>query len=96
MLRHRLKQKALAYKGNKCEKCGYDKCARALEFHHLDSTEKEFGISQKGYTRPWGAIQKELDKCLLLCSNCHAEIHDKEDPVKRQLPHLGTIQEPQC
>jgi len=86
VLRHRLKQKALSYKGNKCERCGYDKCVRALEFHHLDSNEKEFGISQKGHTRPWNSIQKELDKCLLLCSNCHAEIHEEEELRKRELP----------
>lgn len=42
---------ALEYKGNKCSICGYDKCLGALEFHHLDSEEKDFGISEKGYTR---------------------------------------------
>ena len=47
----------------------------ALEFHHLDSTHKDFGISSKGYTRSWTKISEELDKCLLLCANCHREVH---------------------
>ncbi len=68
-----LKEKAVAYKGGKCEKCGYDKYIGALEFHHPENN-KEFGIGQKGYTKSWEAIKKELDKCMLVCSNCHKEI----------------------
>lgn len=66
------KQKAVEYKGGKCEKCGYDKCIAALEFHHPDPTQKEFIISRK-----WSfeKIKNELDKCVLLCSNCHKEVH---------------------
>ena len=73
--RHLIKEKAIAYKGGKCEKCGYNKCVRALEFHHTDKN-KEFGIGAKGYTRSWEEVKKELDKCILLCSNCHKEIED--------------------
>lgn len=75
--RRLLKVKAVEYKGGKCEICGYDKCIDALEFHHLDPQKKEFGIAQKGYTRSWNNVKKELDKCLLLCSNCHKELHFK-------------------
>ena len=96
LLRKNLKQKAVDYKGGKCERCGYSRCVRALQFHHLDPEEKDFGISQKGLTRPWSVIQTELDKCLLLCSNCHAEVHEEEDQAKRQLPHLDSNQEHQC
>lgn len=70
-----LKEKSLAYKGGKCEKCGYNKCDSALEFHHLDHNKKDFGISQDGNTRPWNQIKEELDKCVLLCANCHRETH---------------------
>ena len=66
---------AIEYKGGKCECCGYDKCVSALEFHHLDSSTKEFGIGQKGYTRSWDKNKEELDKCILVCANCHIEIH---------------------
>lgn len=67
---------AIAYKGGKCQICGYDKCVGALEFHHLDPTQKDFGISAKGYTRSWDKNKQELNKCILVCANCHREIHN--------------------
>ena len=70
-----LKEKAINYKGGKCVFCGYKKCNQALEFHHLGSYEKDFGVSAKGYTRSWSKVRDELDKCILVCSNCHREIH---------------------
>lgn len=74
--RRKVKKLAIQYKGGKCERCGYDKCSRALEFHHLDPNEKDFGIGHKGYTRSWEKVKEELDKCIMVCANCHAEIHD--------------------
>ena len=74
--REKVKDMAIEYKGGSCQICGYDKCNRALEFHHLDPLEKDFGISSKGYTRSWNAIKEELDKCIMVCANCHREIHD--------------------
>lgn len=75
--RYLIKEKAVEYKGGKCELCGYDKCVDALEFHHKNPNEKDFGISS-GETRSWEKIKKELDKCIMLCANCHREIHSKE------------------
>lgn len=72
--RQRVKRKAVQYKGGKCQGCGYDKCIRALTFHHIDSKQKDFNISSS--TVSWETIRKELDKCILLCANCHAEVHD--------------------
>lgn len=72
--REKLKLKAVAYLGNECQECGYKKCRQALHFHHL--RDKHRSISQmitRSYA--WNRIQSELDKCILLCSNCHAEIH---------------------
>lgn len=76
--RRREKTKAILveYKGGKCEVCGYHKCLSALEFHHIDSSEKDFGIGQKGYTRSIEKNKEEVDKCILVCANCHREIHD--------------------
>jgi hypothetical protein len=67
---------SIEHKGSKCIACGYNKCIKALEFHHLDSKIKDFGISEKGYTRSWEKVKKELDKCILLCANCHREVHE--------------------
>ena len=73
--RKKLKAMALEYKGGKCAKCEYDRCSAALEFHHEDPDFKEFGICESGNTRSWDAVKAELDKCVLLCSNCHREAH---------------------
>ncbi|MBL7047569.1 MAG: hypothetical protein ISR95_08105 [Candidatus Marinimicrobia bacterium] len=73
--RQKVRIKAVEYKGGKCEKCGYDNCIEALEFHHLNPCRKEFGISDKGYTRSWDTIKKEIESCQLLFANCHREVH---------------------
>jgi hypothetical protein len=70
-----LRTKAIWYKGGRCEICGYSKCSDALEFHHLEKDMKDFGISSKGYTRGWGRVKEEIDKCILVCANCHRELH---------------------
>jgi hypothetical protein len=73
------KQKCIDYKGGKCESCGYNSCAGALEFHHKDPTQKDFHISSVRLTS-WKkneqTITKELNKCTMVCANCHREIHE--------------------
>ncbi len=71
--RRKIKLMAIDYKGGKCVVCGYKKYPGALDLHHVNG-KKGFGIGEKGYTRSWEAIKKELDKCILVCSNCHREI----------------------
>ena len=73
--RKKIRQMAVEYKGGRCQECGYSSCIEALEFHHSNSSGKDFSISEKGYTRSWAKVKKELDKCMLLCANCHREIH---------------------
>lgn len=73
--RRHLREKAVEYKGSKCFICGYQKCIKALEFHHLTSDDKNFGLSARGVTRAWEKVKKELDKCILVCANCHRELH---------------------
>ncbi len=68
------KVKAVEYKGGQCIGCGYNKCLEALEFHHLDPSAKEFEISDR---RSWEALTIELDKCVLVCANCHREFHSE-------------------
>jgi ribosomal protein L30E len=71
--RKRTKIKLVEYKGGKCEKCEYKKCIEALEFHHLNPNEKDFTISGKSWS--FDRLKEEVDKCILVCSNCHKEIH---------------------
>jgi hypothetical protein len=70
--RLKFKKKMVEYKGGKCEKCGYNKSVYAMDFHHLYG--KDFRLS-RGYHKSWKLVKAELDKCSLLCSNCHREIH---------------------
>jgi hypothetical protein len=73
--RKRIKQKAVDYKGGNCSICGYSKCNRSLDFHHLEPENKSFAISSN-LNRKWEDLKRELDKCILVCRNCHGEIHD--------------------
>jgi hypothetical protein len=73
--RRKLKTMVVEYRGGKCVVCGYSKCIWALDLHHRDETEKEFGLSARGMTRSWEKIKQEADKCVVLCANCHREIH---------------------
>jgi len=68
----KLKEKRVKEKGGKCQICGYDKSIAALEFHHVNSTEKENVISRLTLRK----AKEELKKCILICSNCHREIHN--------------------
>jgi len=61
-------------RGGKCERCGYDKCLGALEFHHLNPTVKEFHLgTRRGVNIDM--LREELAKCQMLCANCHREVH---------------------
>ena len=75
--RKMIRRMSVEYKDGKCEQCGYDRCIEALEFHHLDPSKKDFNVSHRGYTRSWKRVMLELDKCVMLCANCHREIHAK-------------------
>jgi hypothetical protein len=81
--RRKSKLKAIEYKGGKCQKCGYNKCPNALVFHHLDPSKKDFGISSGGKIKNFEKIKAELDKCVLLCQNCHSEVHYEEFQLNR-------------
>ena len=77
--RIRKKRELIDYKGGECEKCGYSKdVLGAYDFHHIDPSKKKFGISK------WNRLNikdliKEVDNCMLVCKNCHAEIHAEEN-----------------
>jgi transposase len=77
------KKKCVDYKGGFCVSCGYDKDITALEFHHKNPQEKEINPS-KMLNKSWDFIKNELDKCILLCSNCHREEHSIINKRKKQ------------
>ena len=73
----KLKKQMVDYKGGCCTICGYDRYMGALEFHHLDPKQKDFNLAHmKKYTFD-DKVKNELDKCILVCSNCHREVHAK-------------------
>ena len=63
------------YKGGTCIVCGYNRCLRSLDFHHLDENQKDYGIAAI-WKKSKEEVIKELDKCVLVCKNCHGEIHE--------------------
>ena len=71
-----MKAQAIKLLGGKCCKCGYNKCIDALEFHHENPNEKEFKLGS-GNTMSWKEYKQEALKCILVCSNCHKEIHSQ-------------------
>lgn len=73
------KEKAVNYMGGKCSSCGYHKCIRALEFHHLDPSKKSKNYNKRFKTWGFEKKKKELENCILLCSNCHREIHSRDE-----------------
>jgi len=80
--RKRKKIELIEYKGGKCMECGYNKSVKALEFHHIDPHKKDFTISGKSYSI--NRLKMEVDKCILVCSNCHIEIHEKLENLKNK------------
>lgn len=74
--RHNTKQKLIYALGGKCCLCEYNKCNDALEFHHIDPSEKDFHWGKiNGNIRSWATIISEMKKCVCVCSNCHREVH---------------------
>ena len=70
--RRSLKRILVEEAGGGCVICGYSRCERALEFHHLDPKAKQFQLT--AHTRSLDRLRAEARKCVLLCSNCHAEV----------------------
>jgi hypothetical protein len=74
-IRRESKMRAIAMFGGACEACGGTFPASVFQFHHWDAARKEFGFSGSGVYRRWEAVFAELIKCVMLCANCHREVH---------------------
>lgn len=73
--RKRTKQRMIESMGGECQCCSYNKCNAALQFHHIDPSTKDRDSRLGKNIKSWARIVDELKKCVLLCGNCHAEIH---------------------
>ncbi len=71
--RRKVKEALVKGAGGRCQICGYDRCQAALEFHHVDPQTKQFGLARCG-AHSFEKLRLEVRKCVLLCSNCHAEV----------------------
>ena len=70
------KRELIKLMGGKCCRCGYDNNYAALEFHHINPSEKSFQLDSRHLSNTsMELIIKESKKCILVCSNCHKEIH---------------------
>lgn len=73
--RRRTKQRAVEFMGSACQACGATGPTAIFDFHHRNAGDKDFAISQDGIPRRWETIVAELAKCVMLCANCHREVH---------------------
>lgn len=86
--RTRLKERGVYVLGGKCQICGYDKAITALEYHHVNPEEKEMSFGNNA-NRSWADTRKELKKCILLCANCHREVHAGLIPLETLQPSFS-------
>jgi hypothetical protein len=83
--RRGFKKRIVDSMGGCCQICGYDKCEEALELHHIDPNEKDFSISKiRANCKAWVKVTTELRKCILLCANCHREVHNNKAVLPEQ------------
>ena len=71
-----LKELTVKLAGGKCSKCGYNSCLAALEFHHKNN-DKEDDVRSLIKNSSKQNVLKEANKCILVCANCHRELHSK-------------------
>ena len=75
--------------GNQCNLCGYNKVIGALEFHHINPEEKSYGLASMGTCHQLETDLQEIQKCILVCANCHREIHEnlytKEELINKKI-----------
>lgn len=88
--RRKLKRKSVDYSGGECLKCGYNKSLAALVFHHTDPTTKEHGFNG-GKTTDWPKWKVEIDKCVMLCQNCHMELHEGQWQVDDEMVKIQWV-----
>lgn len=75
--------------GGRCACCNYNRCQDALQFHHLDPNKKDFRLGRiRANPRSWESILDELRKCVMLCANCHQEVHRNMRVIPNDAPRF--------
>jgi len=92
--RRETKSRIIEAMGGACACCGYNKCNAALALHHLNPNEKDFGLGAvRANIKSWKTIVKEIKKCILLCHNCHSEVHDGIREIPENYPTFNSLYE---
>lgn len=92
--RKETKARIIESMGGKCALCGYDKCHSALAMHHIDPSQKDFSLGAiRANIKSWKTIVNELKKCILVCHNCHSEIHEGIVTMPENYPKFNPIYE---
>ncbi len=86
--RRRRKLKAIEHMGSVCGACGRGGPAALFEFHHRNAAEKDFGLSENGIPHSWAKTVAELAKCVMLCANCHREVHAGVRTIEPRQPSV--------
>lgn len=86
--RKHVKVVAVQTMGNACQICGYDRCIQALELHHINPDEKEISFS---VINSWDTLYAELAKAILVCANCHREIHYNNLPLPTEFTRFDPV-----
>jgi RNase P subunit RPR2 len=71
------RKRAVTSLGGKCTACGFNRFLCSLDIHHVDPDEKDVAFTHMR-SWAWSKIEKEIKKCVLLCKNCHAALHNGE------------------
>ena len=88
--RRNCKEKIVQAMGGACCICGYNRSNNALALHHLDPSKKDFGLGAiRANPTKWIKIVEELRKCILVCNNCHSEIHEGLTEVPSNAPRFN-------
>jgi len=80
--------------GGKCAICGYNKCNDAFDIHHIDPSKKTMSFAGvRANPKKWASIVEELKNCILLCANCHREIHAGIVKIPKKIPKFVDLKE---